>query len=193
MVYEIQPIRIQEGRYKLDGITPDRPIVCCACAAMIAFTNLFSCGMVQNNSTTFCCGNTTGFTSRKGCITAYRLINACLSKRLAYHSQSWLNNTLWSLWLWHIFSYYSFKIFSRFWLVKATRIIHNNQLLFTKFGKNLRHIESMTSKVERTENYWANDVKMTSKVQPAADYWTVDRENLGTTLCYIWWAEKQRA
>ena len=39
--------------------------------------------------------------------------------------------------------YYSFKIFSRFWLVKTTRIIHQKQLLFTKFGKNLRHIESM--------------------------------------------------
>ena len=38
-------------------------------------------------------------------------------------------------------------------LIKTTRIIHHNQLLFTKFGKNLRHIESMTSKVERTENY----------------------------------------
>ena len=89
--------------------------------------------------------------------------------------------------------YYSFKIFSRFWLVKTTRIIHHNQLLFTKFGKNLRHIELMTSKVELSENYWTIDVKMTSKVQPAADYWTVDRENLGTRLCHIWWAEKQRA
>ena len=83
------------------------------------------------------------------------------------------------------------KIFF-FWLVKTTRIIHHNQLLFTKFGKNLRHIEFMTSKVEPTENYWTNDVKMTSKVQPAAGYWTFDRENLGTRLCYIWWAEKQR-
>ena len=51
----------------------------------------------------------------------------------------------------------------------------------------------MTSKVQLAENYWTNDVKMTSKVQPAADYWTIDRENLGTRLCYIWWAEKQRA
>ena len=34
---------------------------------------------------------------------------------------------------------------------------------------------------------------MTSKVQPTADYWTVDRENLGTRLRYIWWAEKQTA
>ena len=93
----------------------------------------------------------------------------------------------------HMLYYYSFKIFFRFWLVKTTRIIHHSQVLFTKFGKHLRHIESMTSKVERIENYWTNDVKMTSKVQPAVDYWTVDRENLGTRLCYIWWAEKRRA
>ena len=59
--------------------------------------------------------------------------------------------------------YYSFKIFSRFWLVKTTRIIHHNQLLFTKFGKNLCHIESMTSKVEPTENYWTNDVKSAAR------------------------------
>ena len=85
--------------------------------------------------------------------------------------------------------YYSFKIFFRFWLVKTTCIIHHNQLLFTKFGKNLRHIESMTSKVQPAENYWTNDFKMASKVQPAADYWTIDRENLGTRLCCIWWVE----
>ena len=86
---------------------------------------------------------------------------------------------------WYKVYYYSFKIFPRFWLVRTTSIIHHNQLLFSKFGKNLRHIESMTSKVQPVENYWTNDVKMTSKVQPAADYWTVDRENLGTRLCYI--------
>ena len=46
-----------------------------------------------------------------------------------------------------IVNYYSFKIFPRFGLVETTRIIHHhNQLLFTKFGKNLRHIQSMTSK-----------------------------------------------
>ena len=93
----------------------------------------------------------------------------------------------------HNIYYCSLKIFSHFWLVKTTRIIHHNQLLFTKFGKNLRHIESMASKVQPTENYWINDVKMTSKMQPTADHWTVDRENLGTRLCYIWWAENQRA
>ena len=69
--------------------------------------------------------------------------------------------------------YYSFKTFPRFWLVKTTRIIHHNQLLFTKFEKKLRHIDSMTS-----------------KVQPTANYWTVDRKKLGTRLCYFCWAEK---
>ena len=82
--------------------------------------------------------------------------------------------------------YYSFKIFPRFWLVKTTRIIHHSQLLFTKFGKNLRHTKSMTSKVKPAENYWTDDVKMTSKVRTPADYWTVDRENLRMWLCYFW-------
>ena len=81
-----------------------------------------------------------------------------------------------------IVNYYSFKIFPRFGLVETTRIIHHNQLLFTKFGKNLRHIQSMTSKVEPAANYSTVDVKMTSKVEPAADYSTVDRKNLGTRL-----------
>ena len=88
--------------------------------------------------------------------------------------------------------YYSFKIFPHFGLVETTRIIHHNQLLFTKFGKNLRHIQSMTSKVEPAAYYSTVDVKMTSKVEPAADYSTVDRKNLGTRL-WFWWAEKQRA
>ena len=62
----------------------------------------------------------------------------------------------------HIYNNNSFKIFPSFWLVKTTHIIHHNQLLFTKFGKNLRirHIESITSKVEPSENYWTNDVKI---------------------------------
>ena len=34
--------------------------------------------------------------------------------------------------------YYSSKIFPCFWLVKTTHIIHNNQLLLTKFGKNFQ-------------------------------------------------------
>ena len=47
--------------------------------------------------------------------------------------------------------------------VKTTRIIHHNQLQFTKFGTNLRHIESMTSKVQPAADSWTDDVKMTSK------------------------------
>ena len=99
----------------------------------------------------------------------------------------WMRTLAWECNLY----YCSFKVFPHFWLVKTTRIILHNQLLFTKFGKNLRDIEWMTSKVQPSADYWTNDVKMTSKVQPAADYWTVDRENLGTRLCYIWWAKNK--
>ena len=55
--------------------------------------------------------------------------------------------------------YYSFKIFPRFGLVETTRIIHHKQLLFTKFGKNLRRIQLMTSKVEPAANYSTADVR----------------------------------
>ena len=47
--------------------------------------------------------------------------------------------------------YYSFKIFLRFWLAKITRIIHQNQLLLTKFG--------------RISPYWTDDVKSAAKLQ----------------------------
>ena len=47
--------------------------------------------------------------------------------------------------------YYSFKIFLHFWLAKSTRIIHNNQLLLTKSGRNLP--------------YWTDDVKSAAKLQ----------------------------
>ena len=76
----------------------------------------------------------------------------------------------------NVYNHYSLKICPRFWFVKTTRIVHHNQLLLTKFETNLCHVQPMTS-----------------KVQPAADYWTVDRENLVTRLCFIWWAEKARA
>ena len=84
-----------------------------------------------------------------------------------------------------IANYYSFKIFPRFGLVEITRIIHHNQLLFTKFGKNLRHIQSMTSKVEPAANYSTVDVKMTSKVEPAADYSTVDPKKPGDEIVIL--------
>ena len=78
--------------------------------------------------------------------------------------------------------YYSFKIFPHFWLVETTRIILHNQLLFTKFGKKLRYIESMTSKVQLAADYWTDDVKMTSKVHPTADYWTGDQKKTGDEI-----------
>ena len=44
-----------------------------------------------------------------------------------------------------------------------TRIILHNQLLFTKFGKKLRHIESMTSKGQPAADHWTNDVKSAAR------------------------------
>ena len=67
-----------------------------------------------------------------------------------------INSLLYSWSELNIFNYYSFKIYPRFWVDKITRIIHYNQPLLTKFGKNfvilnrwrqkLCHIEQMTSK-----------------------------------------------
>ena len=90
--------------------------------------------------------------------------NHCaLSTSLANHHFRYLNNPLlqplgYRYWGTHKNYYYSFKIFSRFWLFITTRIIHHNRL-------RLCHIEPMTSKVL---SYWPNDVKMTSKERPAA-------------------------
>ena len=39
-------------------------------------------------------------------------------------------------------SYYSFKIFLRFWLAKIPRKIQHNQVLSTKFWKILRHVRN---------------------------------------------------
>ena len=87
--------------------------------------------------------------------------------------------------------YCPFKIFSRFWLVKTRRIIHHNQLLFTKFGKNLCHIESMMSKVQPYADYWTDDFKMTSEVRFAADYWTADRKTCRRD-CVIFGEQKNK-
>ena len=61
--------------------------------------------------------------------------------------------------------YYSFKIFLRFWLARITCVIHNYQLLFTKFGRILP--------------YWTNDVKSAEKwqiIEPLAEKtWGRDR------------------
>ena len=68
-----------------------------------------------------------------------------------------------------VYCYYSFKMFPRFWLVKATHIIQHNQPLLTKFGESFV-----------ISNRWRQTVcsiePMTSKVQAAAR-WTVDQEN----------------
>ena len=66
--------------------------------------------------------------------------------------------------------YYSFKIFLRFWLVKIPRIIHQNQLLSTKFG--------------RISPYWIDDVNRAAKL---TDYRTVNQEDLGTSLSQVTW------
>ena len=98
------------------------------------------------------------------------------------------------MYAWHNCYYYSFKIFPCFWLVKTTPIIHHNQLLFSKFGKNVCHIKSMVSKVQPAENYWQNQW-LQKDIKSAAHCRLINRwpRKPGTRLCYIWWAEKQRA
>ena len=75
-------------------------------------------------------------------------------------------------------NHYSFKIFLRFWLVKTARIIYHNQLLLTKYWTN----DDKSAARWKLLNRWReNDVKSAA----AGDYWTVDRQNLGTRLCYF--------
>ena len=61
----------------------------------------------------------------------------------------------------------SFKIFSRFWLVKTTRIIH--QLLLSNFEKEALSYWSNDVKSAVRCILVNDDVKMTSKAQPTAD------------------------
>ena len=89
--------------------------------------------------------------------------------------------------------YHSFKIFPHFWLVETTRITHHNQLLFTKFGKKLHRIQSMTSKVQPAADYLSDDVKMTSKEQSAANYWTIERKKNQRRDCVIFVIKKMTA
>ena len=59
-----------------------------------------------------------------------------------------VNNTF----IYPYLTYYSFKIFLRFWLAKITRIIHHhNQLLLTTFGRILP--------------YWTDDVRSAATLQ----------------------------
>ena len=57
--------------------------------------------------------------------------------------------------------YYSFTIFSHLWLDKTTHIIHHNQLLLTKFGRNFV-IEPMTSK-------WCQKCSLLQVIEPLTD------------------------
>ena len=57
--------------------------------------------------------------------------------------------------------YYSLKIFPHLWLVKTTHIIHDNQLLLTKFGKNFL-IEPMTSK-------WCQKCSLLQIIEPLTE------------------------
>ena len=92
----------------------------------------------------------------------------------------------------NIYSYYSFKIFPRFWLVKTTHLIHQNQLLFTKFEKNLRlrHINDVKSAVRcRLLNRWRqNDVKSAVRCRLL----NRSRWKPGHEIVLFWWAVKQR-
>ena len=68
---------------------------------------------------------------------------------------------------------YSSKIFPQFWLVKTALIIHHNQLLLTKLLNRWRQNDVKSAACCRLLNRWPR--------KP------------GERLCYIWWAEKQRA
>ena len=57
-------------------------------------------------------------------------------------------------------NYYSFKIFPRFWLVKTTRIIHHNQLLFT----NLERIFAIL-------NQWRQKWSLPKIIEPLTSKW----------------------
>ena len=71
---------------------------------------------------------------------AYTMTTSCARSYLPDHGAKLpLNNH----------SYYSFKIFCRFWLVKTTHIKYHNQLLY----------------LERILSYWTDDVKSAAWLQ----------------------------
>ena len=60
----------------------------------------------------------------------------------AFTAAKEVQNSKLGMWKWYHFCYFnffynSFKIFPRFWLAKSTHLIHHNQFLMTKFGRNL--------------------------------------------------------
>ena len=79
------------------------------------------------------------------------------------------------------------------WVVFLVKLRWQRDRVFQLiFGKDLRHIESMTSKVQSSADYWIDDVKMPSKVQPAADYWTVAQKKTWGQDCVIFGEQKNK-
>ena len=85
-----------------------------------------------------------------------------------------------------IYTYYSFKIFLRFWLVKTAHIIHHNQLLLTKYWTN----DVKSAARRKLLNRWRqNDVKSAARCR-LLNRWP---RKPGDKVVLFWWAEKQRA
>ena len=57
-----------------------------------------------------------------------------MQKNVTHIYQLSISRPVKTIWMNNKQNYYSFEIFFHFWLVKTTCIIHNNQLLLTKFG-----------------------------------------------------------
>ena len=114
----------------------------------------------SNDSTNkrLCCGH---------CIRMSRTLHFCgyVNFSCSYLSQMklWNYDLLYNMFYYNII-YYSTKIFSQFWLVKSTRIIHHNQLLMTKFGRILcltrkwrQKCSPLQVKAPLTEKTWGQD------------------------------------
>ena len=76
-----------------------------------------------------------------------------------------MNNLIYSL----------FKIFPRFWLVKATRIIHHNQLLFTKLERIFAILNQWSQKysppkiIEPMTSKWRQKCSLLQIIEPLTE------------------------
>ena len=77
--------------------------------------------------------------------------------------------------------YYSFKIFPRFWLAESARLIHDNQLLMTKFGRIL----CLAGKWRQNAAFLQVNAPLTEKTWGRG--WVVLVVNLksGGDICYL--------
>ena len=103
-------------------------------AILVSEIPVLSCGWVSNIHSPLFFPKIVGIEDCKQS-NAFNAWKAC-AQQLQYQVISKCNNMC----------YYSFKIFSRFWLATSTRIIHHNQLLVTKFGRILRLINRWRQK-----------------------------------------------